>query len=300
MKAITSQLAALLATKQVQYASLYQFNLLNAGSLYYTSGDTNILWGGNVYLAAPNNAPVFDLTTGSTKARLTQKIGTAVDTFVLECSTTTATVNGQPFFQAMRAGVFDGADVIYSGAYWGTGTQRNQNQQIVPVGVITKMVGRVAECDIGRSMGIFNINSHLELLITQMPRNLYQAGCCNTLYDAGCKVSRTIYTAYSYVTAGSTNYSINGNAFGQPTGFFNQGYITFTSGVNNGVSRSIKNYTIGGNFTLLSPFPSTPANGDTFTAYAGCDKSQGTCQSKFNNLANFRGFPYVPVSETAI
>jgi hypothetical protein len=40
--------------------------------------------------------------------------------------------------------------------------------------------------------------------------------------------------------------------------------------------------------------------GDGFTVYYGCDHTPGTCQSKFNNLANFRGFPSVPPPQMAI
>jgi uncharacterized phage protein (TIGR02218 family) len=36
------------------------------------------------------------------------------------------------------------------------------------------------------------------------------------------------------------------------------------------------------------------APGDTFLIAAGCDKQFSTCKAKFDNLANFRGFPYVP------
>jgi len=49
-----------------------------------------------------------------------------------------------------------------------------------------------------------------------------------------------------------------------------------------------------------SPLPFAPNAGDAFTAYPGCDKTQNTCTAKFNNLANFEGFPYVPAPETAI
>ena len=54
-----------------------------------------------------------------------------------------------------------------------------------------------------------------------------------------------------------------------------------------------------GIFVLTQPLPYAPAAGDNFTVYPGCDKSQRTCQLKFNNLANFAGFPYVPAPETA-
>lgn len=80
--------------------------------------------------------------------------------------------------------------------------------------------------------------------------------------------------------------------------FLSQGTIAFTSGLNNGVIRTIKNWQ-NGTISLAQPLPSAPANGDTVTVAPGCDKAKSTCLNKFNNLANFRGFPYVPIPETA-
>lgn len=54
-----------------------------------------------------------------------------------------------------------------------------------------------------------------------------------------------------------------------------------------------------GTIVLAQPLPYPPAAGDAFVAYPGCDKSQRTCQMKFDNLRNFGGFPYVPAPETA-
>jgi hypothetical protein len=34
--------------------------------------------------------------------------------------------------------------------------------------------------------------------------------------------------------------------------------------------------------------------GDAFTVTAGCDKHFATCQAKFANAVNFRGFPHMP------
>ncbi len=36
------------------------------------------------------------------------------------------------------------------------------------------------------------------------------------------------------------------------------------------------------------------AAGDTFAVTAGCDKLFSTCQAKFANGVNFRGFPHMP------
>lgn len=46
--------------------------------------------------------------------------------------------------------------------------------------------------------------------------------------------------------------------------------------------------------TLLYPFVTDPAVDDVITFYPGCDQNISTCKAKFNNLANFRGFYYVP------
>jgi uncharacterized phage protein (TIGR02218 family) len=73
-----------------------------------------------------------------------------------------------------------------------------------------------------------------------------------------------------------------------------QGTITVSSGVNSSVSANIKSAVVGVSLTLAYPLESAPSTGDTFTAYWGCDHTQATCTNRFNNLPNFRGFPYVP------
>ena len=40
--------------------------------------------------------------------------------------------------------------------------------------------------------------------------------------------------------------------------------------------------------------------GNTFDIFAGCDKRFETCQVKFANAANFRGFPHIPGHDTII
>ena len=49
----------------------------------------------------------------------------------------------------------------------------------------------------------------------------------------------------------------------------------------------------------MYPLPLAPATGDAFTVYCRLRPHAGTCQSKFNNLANFRGFPFVPPPQMA-
>jgi uncharacterized phage protein (TIGR02218 family) len=75
-----------------------------------------------------------------------------------------------------------------------------------------------------------------------------------------------------------------------------RGTITFTSGANSGVIKTVQNYSDGTPpiLQLIYPLEYAPATGDTFTASYGCDKSLTICQSRFNNTGNYRGFPYTP------
>ena len=78
-----------------------------------------------------------------------------------------------------------------------------------------------------------------------------------------------------------------------------QGSLVFTSGANANVRATVKSVGVGALYNLMYPLPFAPATGDTFNVAFGCDHTQGTCQGKFANLANFRGFPYVPPPQVA-
>jgi hypothetical protein len=78
------------------------------------------------------------------------------------------------------------------------------------------------------------------------------------------------------------------------SGYFAYGTVTFTSGLNAGLSMEVKQSAPGG-FVLQLPMPYDIAPGDTFSAVAGCSgRFKEDCQTKFNNVINFRGEPYLP------
>ena len=85
-----------------------------------------------------------------------------------------------------------------------------------------------------------------------------------------------------------------------PNDYFSRGIIKFNTGANAGVSREIKQDKKGQTPLPLvwERFPSPVAIGDQYTLTVGCDKLYETCRSKFNNSANFRGFPFIPPRET--
>jgi uncharacterized phage protein (TIGR02218 family) len=291
MKPASTTLQNLLANRQFFAADLYTFTLIGGTALRYCSGDRDITAGGHLFTT---QGPRIDRKDN--KAKCHWKIGVEVDTLLFDVMPqATDMVNGLPFLAACVQGAFDGAELQLERAFMATYGDTS-------VGTVIMFVGRVAEIDLGRAVATFTINSHLELLNLQLPRNLWQPGCVNSLGDASCGVSLPSFAAGGITAAGSSA-SVIAASLAQATSYFDQGKVTFTSGANAGLTRSVKSWVAGspGRIALLAPFPNAPAAGDAFTIYPGCDKTLGAngC-AKFANTARFKGYPFIPTSDTAV
>lgn len=298
MKPTTTQLNNLLATRQFFMADLYQFALVNGTFLRYCSGDADIVWNGFTWSSGgrgTGSGPFFDRKDN--KAKCHQKIGVEVDQLIFDSLPGGAMVGGITLLSSVRTGGFDGAELTLYRAFMPT------YGNVAAGGVVTMFAGRVAEIDASRNLCTFTINSHLELLNRSMPRNMYQAACNNSLFDHNCTLSQAAFTGTGTANGSSTASIITGSCTFVTNDYADQGLITFTSGVNIGISRSVKQYAISGGvatISLAAPFPNPPANSDTFSITAGCDKLQKTCLVKFNNINHLRAFPNIPVVETAV
>jgi uncharacterized phage protein (TIGR02218 family) len=311
MKTIGPYTISLFAGRQFQMANIFNFSLIDSTQLNYSSGDCDIFlntsapdvdvasyWNNQTFSCGRSTGgPFFDREDNKFKAHW--KRGVEVDTIQFDVIPSTSQIEGTNFLSAVREGVFDGAEVTVYGAYW---PQQVWLPVVTPTGTIIKFVGRVAEVDCGRSLATFTVNSHLELLNQNMPRNLWQQSCVNTLYDASCTLSQGSFTNTGAATSGSTSLVINDATLSAASGYYSLGVIKFTSGVNDGLSRCVSLYAHGSpnTISLMQPFPNAPGIGDTFNISAGCNKLQSTCNNTFSNLVNFRGFPFVPSSETAV
>lgn len=198
----------------------------------------------------------------------------------------TQTYGGVPYPAAARAGAFDEATIVIEKIVTASWTN-------LSAGTFVVFWGRTGRVTPKRNVVTLEVLSYLDLLTQQpLPKNLYQPGCLHTLYDAGCTLNPATFVVAGAATGGSTASVIN-SALGNPDAYFEQGVLTFTSGVLNGQTRTVKSY-VGGVFSFALPFSAAPAAADTFNAYPGCSKTQATCSNKFGNLAHFRGFPYIP------
>lgn len=136
-------------------------------------------------------------------------------------------------------------------------------------------------------------------------RGKYQRSCPHVLYGRGCNLNKDDFAVNGPITA------INGvkvtapAAALQPDGFYNAGMIEGPDGALRFVVQHV-----GTQLTLIRPLDSLGeglvnsgygygyglAYGQ-FTAniYPGCDRTKETCSSKFANLNNYGGFPFIPL-----
>ncbi len=284
MKPASSALMAILGSSQFFMADCYGFTLQDGAVARYTSADRDLIDAatGNIYASG---GPYFE------RSKVKFSRGVQVDELDITLTAKpTDLLEGAPWFQALVAGIMDGAEIQLDRAFMPSFGDTS-------AGLVTLFAGRVTEVDIGRTQATIKANTHLELLNLQWPWRLFQPGCSRTLFDSGCGLTKSSFGGAYAIAAGSTTTTLQTN-YAQPNGMASLGTLTFTSGALAGKSYSIRQQT-GGVFLLTVPIPIPPAAGDAITVYPGCDKQQTTCQTKFANLQHFEGFPYVPVPETA-
>lgn len=292
MKSASPALIALLAgSQQFAMADCYTLTLADGVTVYrFTSFDIDLAFGGTTW---PSGGPIIE------RDKTRTVIGLEVDTLTLKISPKDSDQLGAlSWFGMACSGGLDGASLTLQRAFLDPATLQAGAPTVT--GLLTMFVGKVAQLAVDRQTIDMTVNSPLQQLNIQMPRNLYQSGCQHTLFDTGCTLSAATYAKTGSVTGSPTATSVPALITGSPgAGWCDLGVIQFTSGVLTGLKRTVKSWD-GSAITLLNPAPAAPHSGDSFTVGPGCDKTTATCTARFGNLLNFKGFPYIPVPETAL
>ncbi len=285
MKAASAPLVALLDSgADFQMADLWTLTLSGGNVVRWSGADVPIVADGNLYALGP----AID------RSAISEKIGFEVGTLTMTITADADDlINGIPIIPFIAGRGLDGATVRLDRAFlpdWSSAV----------AGTLLRFAGRVTSVgEIGGSSVQVTVSSWMILLNVNMPPNLYQSACLHTVYDAGCALQASAF-AFSGAVAGTPTQIAFASGLTGHNGEFAQGRVDFTSGPNNGLSRTVKSNDAAGNFVLISPLPTAPAAGDGFTAYKGCDLTMGTCSGRFNNLIHFKGTPFCPVPETAL
>lgn len=278
------------ANTQARPVDLYTIKLVGGTVLRYSGGDVAITVNGNTYTLGP----------GLARQRVRQSIGVSVDALQLRLlADATVLVGAVPILQSLAAGQWVGATVALDRVFIdAAGTAQ---------GLVGVFYGRVGNVRVARSEAQIEVRSHAELLDVMVPSELYQPGCRNTLFDPQCGLAAATYTVSGTTSAAGDVTrriltSTTAAVIGKPASWSALGVLTFTSGLNAGLSRTVRTHALAAStatLTLVTGVPYAIAAGDAFTLRAGCDKRfAGDCATKFANQARFRGEPFIPPPET--
>ena len=186
----------------------------------------------------------------------------------------------------IASGLYDDTEISAFLVNWSDVAQR-----------LTLDVGTVGE--IRRADGTFvaELRGPMHRLDQERGR-LFQGDCDADLGDARCKILTATYTTGSSVAdTDGRRTLIAAGLESVPANWFRGGTLTFTSGANTGQQRMIQSHAGAGAIELWEPVIHDIAVGDTISLLAGCDKRFETCQAKFANTINFRGFPHIPTPD---
>lgn len=262
---------------------LVTLTLVSGQVIRYSGSDRPVTINGNTYVLGPL----------ITRGRTSVKVGIEVDSLeiTLACDSSIA-VNGASLLSFSRLGGFDGARVELQRAY-------AANAASDWIGSVLLFAGKVGPVAPSRYEVKLTVKSDLQLLDVMVPRNVYQPGCLNDLFEPStCGLLRAAWTFVGQATGASdATRTIVPNNLSNAAGFFDMGVATFTSGANAGVKRTVRSYSPT-SMVVIAPWPFAVAAGDAFKVEAGCDKTKPTCELKFDNRVRFRGQPYIPVPET--
>lgn len=252
--------------------NIVKITLQNGTVHAYTDFDSNIVYGGVTYIPAP----------GLQKVKMTLTPNSEVSNQELASAWVDAPE------EDLLGGRFDSAAVEVSWISW-------KNPHYGLFTVFNGKLGEISWSDVGFKADIFSNMKDLEKNIGEV----FTANCRHSLYSTSspgligfCGVDKVSFTTTGNVTAIVKNrwkFQITTSAAAD---FYSGGKITFTSGSNNSISFSIKNFE-DSTVDLFLPTSFPIVVGDTFTISAGCDKTLATCKSKFNNVVNYGGFPHI-------
>jgi uncharacterized phage protein (TIGR02218 family) len=183
----------------------------------------------------------------------------------------------------LMAGLYDGAQVeVYL-----------VNYEDLTQGALIMRTGTLGEFSIQKEMFTAEIRG-LSQKIQQNIGRIVTPRCPAVLGDSKCTVDLSGFTFSGVVSSVTDNQTFNSSSLTQDAGYFKFGVIEWTGGSNAGLSMEVKSSPEVGLINLALPMPYNIEAGDEFNAVAGCNKAWTTCKDKFDNLVNFRGFPFVP------
>lgn len=189
----------------------------------------------------------------------------------------------------LKAGVWDGAAVqIFE-----------VNYEDLSMGKMFLAGGTIGSVSAGRVSFQAELRG-LGQKLQQPVGEVFTSSCAARLGDTRCKVVLAGYTVSSSVTSVASNRQFTASSLVQASDYFGAGLVRWLTGANEGFEMEVRDFA-SAVVTLALPMPNTISPGDTFEIIAGCrGRAITDCKTKFNNIVNFRGHPYVPGNDKVL
>ncbi len=273
MKEISAALDAHLAQEVTTLATCWRIVRTDGRVFGFPDHDRDLVLDGETYRAA----------SGYSRTAIASDAAFGVDNLDVE-----GVFDDEAITEAdLRAGTFDHAEVRLFLVNWADPSQ----------GPLRLRRGWFGEVVLG-APGVFRTELRgLTQALAQRIGELYSPECRADLGDTRCKVALDPLKRSGTVSAVTDRLTLVLALPGDPPadGVFAGGVLTWTSGANAGTRQEIRMWTAASRtVTLFLPPPFAVAGGDAFDLTPGCDKSLETCRTRFANVLNFRGEPYLP------
>lgn len=274
MKSISAELMAHYASGETTLAILAKFTRSDDEYLAVTVGhDSDITYSAITYLTGYDVVPTAMVTSGALN----------VDTMDIR-----GVLTGLGISEAdINAGLWDNCRFDAIRVNWADLTMGHEEMKS----------GWFGEISIGRAA----FNTELRGLTQKLQStvgDVVSPSCKNDLFDVKCGVVATEGVkkfSNTAVTGVTSNRHFVISALTQAAGTFDAGKVTWTTGLNAGLSMEIKTHTAGGDLSLQEPMPYNIAITDRATVFVGCLKRLAEdCRDKHDNVLHFGGFPYLP------
>lgn len=253
------------------------YTITGADTFYYTSAPYEYEYEGNTYLPIPIKRSAPTINTKESSGNITVKFPF-----------------NDPFVSRYLGGVPPSPDRI---------TIHQVHLSDASAEVRPFWSGSVSGVKFSGTEATVTLAGMMNRTAAQIPAANFSWMCNHNLFDNRCKVKQVDFTfnfTVSAVSADGVTITLtdNGDAdtkLATDAAFFNGG--TFLTGVD-GSQRMGVNFEATGNpneYTLVLLVPVLGLEvGQGITFSAGCDKSVNTCFSRFNNVTQYGGFPFIP------
>lgn len=279
MKTVSAALAAHLASPSTTVALLWKLKQVDGTTLGFTDHDQPITFNDGVDTVA--YTPTEGITGSATESSSTD-IGNQEIVGFLESDGITETD-------------------IFAGRYnYATVEIRLVNWADLTMGALLWKKCTLGEVKIKNGQFTAELRG-LEFWLSTNLGEVYSSGCTADLFDAQCTLNRA-----DFVQGGTVEAAIDRQTFvpgslwipgastePAPAQYFVNGVVTWTSGANEGLAMEIATWD-GTTIELFENMPFDIQPDDKFDIEPGCDKTIATCDTKFDNVDNHRGFPNIP------